>query len=499
MLLDSFSPRRESPPLPDGAARGRTPSRFGMASSLFARESVFRRKSCSRFAVVFFSFFGIVFFLTSCASTNIQPAVHSYVAAGRPDLAIDQFERHPKGYGKNSELLYLIDKGLVLHYAGRYRDSAEAFEQAKLKYDELFTRSVSKFGQSWLWNNSRLPYRGEDFERVLINVFQAVNYAAQGNFEEALVEARDVDSVLHVINSQYPPETERGYRDDAFARLLSGVLYEASRTTGDWGEALVAYRRAWEIYRRDYQKHYATPAPQTLKENLLTAVMRVRPSEAGQWRRELEIARAPSPEEKEKSGEIYVVQYQGLAPRKHEETFPLPLPDGYITRFSFPQYDDHHIHPAPSAVTARNEQGREWQAVTEAVEDVAKIAVKNLEWRRMAVMSKAVARPIAKYALSRAAESQIQDRYGSTAGSIFQIGSSIFSLLSEQSDLRSWQTLPAQIRIARLILPPGEYDLQLDGRQWPDVRVAAGEKKFLVAGPSDSVHHRAGRKRQGSE
>ena len=57
---------------------------------------------------------------------------------------------------------------------------------------------------------------------------------------------------------------------------------------------------------------------------------------------------------------------------------------------------------------------------------------------------------------------------------------SIYNLVSERADLRSWQTLPAHIHIARLFVEPGEYALVVGREDLGMVRLAAGEKKFFV-------------------
>ena len=90
----------------------------------------------------------------------------------------------------------------------------------------------------------------------------------------------------------------------------------------------------------------------------------------------------------------------------------------------------------------------------------------------------------------RAIEEEIQDKWGNGAAIGFNILSSIYNLSTERADLRSWQTLPAYIRIARLLLDPGEYEFFLqtfssDGHRLNKISlgkstVEAGEKKFFL-------------------
>ena len=61
-----------------------------------------------------------------------------------------------------------------------------------------------------------------------------------------------------------------------------------------------------------------------------------------------------------------------------------------------------------------------------------------------------------------------------------QYAGSLYNVFSEQPDLRSWQTLPARIRVARLIVKPGAYEVSAGSESLGQVTLGAGEKKFFV-------------------
>lgn len=416
--------------------------------------------------------------LSSCAGVvNIQPQVNGLATAGRFDQALQVLE-DPAKYGKNNQLLFKFDKGMVLHLAGRYQESTDVFEEAKLQYEQLYTQSVSKGVGSWLWNDYALPYRGEDFERVMLNIFEAMNFAAAGDIEGALVEARDVDSTLNAINQQYSEKQKNVYRDDAFARLLMGMFYEAS---GNVNDALISYRMAWTVYDRDYKKHYGLSAPLILKENLLAAAEKFGDFDLAQYRRLFPDVNPLSWDEKKKKGEIIVVEYAGLSPLKIPVQIPIPMPDGYISQLAFPQYQKRDIGLGPSAVFVNSVAGGETlAATTEIGEDIASIAVKNLEDRKVRVIAKAVVRLAGKYAVERGIEYSLEKDHGKGTAGVMKIVGSLFNIISEQADLRSWQTLPAEIRIARVFVDPGQYEVTTGSQRLGQVEISAGEKKFLI-------------------
>src|SRR6185503_7847510 len=133
-------------------------------------------------------------------------------------------------------LLYLLDLGLSLHSAGRYEESNQAFLKADKIAEIKDYTSLSTEGATLLTSENIKDYKGEDFEKVLINTYLAMNYALMGDYENALVEARRVNHKLHLMVS----EGQRKYKQNAFARYLSAVLYEAE---GEWNDAYIDYKK----------------------------------------------------------------------------------------------------------------------------------------------------------------------------------------------------------------------------------------------------------------
>ena len=79
------------------------------------------------------------------------------------------------------------------------------------------------------------------------------------------------------------------------------------------------------------------------------------------------------------------------------------------------------------------------------MEDVTAIAIKDLDDRYHRVIAKEIARVAAKTVASE----QVKDKNWAL-GMLFNVVNSA----NEQADLRSWETLPAHFRIARLVVPP---------------------------------------------
>ena len=426
---------------------------------------------------------GLAVSLSSCASVmTVQPQVSRLASSGRYDQALAVLEDRARVYGKKNQLLFLLEKGMVLHLNGQHRDSIAVFEDAKQREEELYTESLSKITASWVVNDYALPYHGEDFERVMVNIFQALNFAVLQDFESALVEARDVDVKLAAINGQYPPGQKNVYREDAFARLLAGMLYESAGSYSDLNDAFISYEKAYQAYTSDYREQYGLEPPRVLQENLCTMALWMGGAAVEQYQDLLPEHGCMSLKDKNQKGEVIIIQYHGAVPVKRPESVLVPLPGGYVSSFSFPKYDAVRSNgDGLRLVSARNQQGGVFQSETELVEDVSHIARKNLADRKVRTLIKGVARPVGRYFIEKHIENKIADKHGKDESRWFPILASLFNLAVEQADLRSWQTLPGEIRMARFILSPGHYAFYLD----EDVllgkfTLAPGQKKFIL-------------------
>ncbi len=432
-----------------------------------------------------------VFSLSSCASSSrYQSKLNDFIINNDYAQAQSLLGDNPRLYGGKNTLLYFLDKGFILHLAKDYKKSIDTFEKSKSTFDELYTKSITGLLSTWVINDYMSAYRGEDFERVMINIFQSLNYLMLGNLGEALVETRDVDSRLNLINSRYKANEKNAYKEDAFARFFMGFLYEADKTREGYNNAFISYAKAVETYESDYARNYNLDTPEILKENILAAAKFMGFGEFAKYRAKYPKVNFLSLEEKAKKAEVYLVQYNGLSPEKVENMLPVPFPDGYIVKYSFPSYSQRYYSTRAAIISAKNKRSESFEAQTQLGEDISAIAIKNLDDRKLRFIAKAIVSSTGKYLIERKQGETIRKRYGDTAESVFRIFSSLFNIFSSNADLRSWQTLPAEIRIARLVLEPGEYDLSaadLDAQNQclgrvdlGKINLSAGEKRFFI-------------------
>jgi hypothetical protein len=117
------------------------------------------------------------------------------------------------------------------------------------------------------------------------------------------------------------------------------------------------------------------------------------------------------------------------------------------------------------------------------------IAVKNLQNRIGRIRAKAVARAVTKYIANRALQKRAE-KEGGAAQLFAYVAGNVATAVSEQADLRSWQTLPDRILVGRVLLPPGRHRIAVQylssgggvagTRELGEVEVVAGRTRFFT-------------------
>ncbi len=111
-------------------------------------------------------------------------------------------------------VLHLMERGMIRQLRHDFAGSTADLRRAIQIEEALETHSVSKAGASMLVNDSVLAYRGLPYERTYLHVFQARNFLAQGLWEDAAVEARNIIRLQEKLD---------GFADDSYSRYMAGL------------------------------------------------------------------------------------------------------------------------------------------------------------------------------------------------------------------------------------------------------------------------------------
>jgi hypothetical protein len=397
-------------------------------------------------ALLFITVLFMVVF-TGCAPFNFYTKIDPVLMSGDYKGADAIVEESKEQYKGGHEMLYYFDKGSILQMLGDYAGSEGMLEKADLLVDQLYTKSATKEITSFFSNDLNLPYEGENFEQVMINIMKCLDYMYADNFQDAAVEARKVNNRMNLLIDKYQGKTT--YKEDAFARYLSALAFEAS---GNINDAYIDYKNSYRAYK-DYSGLYGTEVPQELKKDLL------RLSEAmgftedyNGYKNEFGNISYVKQSDLRRGGEFVIVVYDGLAPYKESRFFMYDYYDektgnNNVIPIAFP-----HFKSRGSAIYGAEAVYGSLDYKSFVAEDVNSIALKCLEERNGLIMAKSIARAVAKFIAKQAASNNGKNELVNIVGTVYQFA-------SEQADTRSWRTLPGRFHIIRGLLAPGKYDM----------------------------------------
>lgn len=392
--------------------------------------------------------------------------------------ALQALER--QGDATREPLLYQLNKAMLLRMAGQYAASNDAFEQAKVLIEKYSALSLREQGAAFIINDAASAYAGEEHEQVLVHLYEALNYLALGNRDSARVEALQVDLRLR-------EQAERGghdYVENAFARYLTGMIYE---DLGEWSDALIAYRKSYEAYS-EYRERYAVAMPQFLRHDLLRLTQHLGlTDEQRRYQEEFGIERWVKQDAWRSQGELVFMLHNGLAPTKQEHVGSVLDPvSGHFFVIALPSYQ-----PRVPLVRAARVDVNGLAVDTEVYEDVQALAKRTLEVKLPAITARALARMVVKAQAAKAARQKASSSRGDDwlAAALLSLGVEVANVLTERADTRSWATLPNDIQLARIVLPPGTYNVRVGllgfgtttvgGFELRDIVIEAGRKTYV--------------------
>lgn len=374
---------------------------------------------------------------------------------------------------RRDQLLYYMNLGMAAFMAQHYEQANRYFEIAYRLGDDL-SRNYFQEAAGILVDPNYAPYRGEDFELIMIHYYKALAWLKLGRYEEALVECRRVDIKLRLLASRY--RSQYAYRQDAFFHLLMGLIYDANH---DYNNAFIAYRNAWRSYKEIFEPLFGLKAPEQLRHDLLrTAYLSGLNEELSYFEQQFGMTYKPA--EQPAQGELVLLWHSGLAPLKVErELFFVVQTMGGWAHFYNELYNWHFRFPIdrrqasslsymelfrvvlpgyqerPPVFSHAHIVYGTYNIALEPVQDVNALAFYSLQqrlgWELGAALLRMALRKAAEYNLARDSK-----ELGRLTGWLLQG--------SQRADTRAWMTLPHTIHYARISLPAGRQSLRLQVR-----------------------------------
>jgi uncharacterized protein len=359
----------------------------------------------------------IAVMVSGCASSKLKKARKDFYN-GNPAQAAGMLSDSEDFSGRD-RLLYYIEKGLILHHSGNFKESIDILLKATALMKDQEVISAGEQTGSLVTSERITSYKGEYAERLLIHTYLIMNFLMINNHEGALVEAKQALEVFET----YPDAC----RDDYFTRALVAHCYEA---VGSINDAYIEYKKLAELM--------SDPSPVAYKLCALGAQLGFE-DEVAIYSKYLppgEMFPAGSAD----AGELIVFISQGRSPVKIPHNIVVPP----SIRFSFSTYKNRSGPFSPPSVQSSKTSG----PVDMIATDVGAVLKVSLKERLAQVMAKETARVVAKEAIANNIDNPLAE-----------ILVRAFFFIMEEPDTRSWQTLPAYLAVVRVPLQAGRHSI----------------------------------------
>jgi len=405
--------------------------------------------------------------LQSCAtyydkSKQIESAllVNDYVKAKKSINSNNYLSK------KRNTLLFHLEMGKITHLNAEFDTSNYHFNLADNMMEEM--SPVVDFTVSTLANPSLQRYRANDFEKIMIHYYKALNYLQLGQMEDAVVEARQLNLKEQGLFNNKKGK-EKKYAQDPFGLTLMGMIYEADN---DFNNAFIAYRNAFEYY--ESAKIFTDKMPTTLPGDVN------RTAELAGINYQVEDKYKLST--KGEGGELILFWENGLAPIKKEKNTFFSMNKGngaglYIfsdaagnvqipVNYDFEENNDGFdpsdiglLRIAHSYYVSRGQLNHQAKLKVNGVaqsfnlgQDIEQLCFqieKENYFKELGIL-------LVRMVVKKIAEIKLSEQ-----NEIAGLALSIANVAMEKSDTRNWQSLPNQVYYTRVPLKKGQNKVDL--------------------------------------
>ncbi len=381
----------------------------------------------------------IIVMLQGCATSAQKTAgMRQFIAQSQYDLALLEAE---KQLVDDKAVMQYMNVGLLRRLNGDYKGSNLALAQAKQKIDDLYATSVSEQAGALLVNGEIISFKGDRFEQVLIHLYMASNFLSLQGIDSARVELLQAQVKMDAWDE---PEDEV-----PFMHYFSGIIFEM---LGESDAALVSYRKAVGTYINTRDRH-GLSVPSVLQSDLLRLLEQLQlVNELAEYRKQFGSDRGQLPDSitnRADRGELVVVLGNGLVSQRNQIIIHTWSPElSSNIKIAVPAYQN----PPVKLNFARLQINGKYYPL-EVVSSIDGLARAALSAKMPIIIARAIARAVAKKKTEKTAGKQ---------NDYAQLIMLIVNFSTEIADTRSWNTLPQEFELARVLLPEGEYNVAIE-------------------------------------
>lgn len=388
----------------------------------------------SRFATLCLAL--AVLTLASCSSTYMKRAegAHRALHHGDYQRAVKLIEDAKPA--QKDMLLYLMDKGMILHVAGQYGESNKVLFEAEELAKGIRSKSVSREVGATLGSEEATEYSGDRHEVVMIPVIRMLNYIMMDDWNGALVEVRRVENLAGDFYG-----SSKNF-DNAFTIYLSAIIWEA---LGQINDAHIDYKRLAALGKN--VPYYPSDLKATAKKLGLSANLPSKISEQ---------FNLPDNYRERGMGELVVIAQSGRSPKFVSEY----ISDGLVS-MAIPVAFVWPDSPAMAEVFVDGKL----VGTTYPFHNIADDVLHAMRSRQKRTLVRKVIKTSVQTGLYGASHKLMKSDDSAEQGLGIALGiAGLFMAAAEKADERSWRTLPAYYEIGRFYMKPGKSDVKVVSR-----------------------------------
>lgn len=381
-------------------------------------------------------------------------------------------------------LLWSLNGGAMAYQCGDYKKSVEFFDKAEdiFKQQELEfeIRDVGRSISSILINNNVNNYRGENYEKIMMNIYKGLDFMLLNDFDNARIEFNRALDRQRRASEYFQKEIDEAYR--AFNRSVARnrVLTLPTNSTeihdyyGDITPQVIypnfinpfaTYMSALFFYLdHDYNK----------ANDLFSQTQRMLPNQP-QVTQDLQLTKQKSPYNQHYVWLIYE-NGQSMLKRAFNYQFPAYLfTDNIVTaQVSLPTIQQRAASYAYLVLDTQK---------TAVIADMDSIIQLEFNKKLPVIYTEAMLNMLSKAGLQYALEDNIKDYGGKWLGFLYQIATS-------DSDIRQWRTLPKNFQIARINQTNQPINIyKPNGSVLTTIAPLATDRDAIIYIKSDTINH----------
>ena len=444
----------------------------------------------------------ILFLLVGCSTYNDRTReMRMHWDIGNVSSASESAIAQEKNAPEKDKLLLRLEKGATLRGSGKVQDSIKAFDEAQIlieKYDAEPELNLTASVAAILADQTVLDYKGYGYDKIMLDVYQALNRMETRDFDSAAVNLKRAENHIAYLErrkaerikkeSQAIREAQKNQGAMAGAKGLASaeVVAELKKVYGENYKGDISTQQAKGLYANPFfywvaGVYYMNKAVDIADKNKAADMFRIGGEVLGN--KSVVLAKDFAMAEDFANGKTnltpmtYVVYETGTAPIREQFKVSLPI---YIAARNMPHISINfpYLKNKDSFEPNLNILASGKAQTLETIADFDKIISREFYDELPSVILKMAmstsAKATAEYFAARAARQAAGDDW---AGILVNIAGSIYQTFTNNADLRTWSTLPKQIKIARFPTPSDSV-VVIDGRS---VKVSPSKTNIIFA------------------